>query len=348
MGHNSLACCLLKASHSMGKNATSPEYTDDFVEGVLSEYKENTLPPEWDISFSRYKGQKYTIDRDGIVKWLDGTPLKHIFSASKLWPRVLIRRSVKRINQTEINDEYYEVNVLKIMAKIFGPYITGYIEMKNNSHKQYRLIPKDGDRANISVQNLKFISQKQYKEIGSKRAGIKATLSFLPNLTDGELAAKTGVSRAHISRVKWEMVDEGKLTSQKNLFEYREKYDINISQQNFPIYEVLLTCEGKLSNMEVVLLLRPEEMKKLSTTEEKRAYTDKIVRVRKVLADKGLIPQADSFDKKRDQAVSMLQNKANSWLTNQQIADQLWLKKDQIDNLARAIKKDWSKGTQEE
>ena len=108
------------------------------------------------------------------------------------------------------------------------------------------------------------------------------------------------------------MVDEGKLTSQKNLFEYREKYDINISQQNFPIYEVLLTCEGKLSNMEVALLLRPEEMKKLSTTEEKRAYTDKIVRVRKVLADKGLIPQADSFDKKRDQAVSMLQNKANS------------------------------------
>lgn len=36
----------------------------------------------------------------------------------------------------------------------------------------------------------------------------------------------------------------------------------------------------------------------------------------------------------------MIKDKINSWKTNKEIAEILWLKKEQIDNLARQIKKD--------
>lgn len=61
------------------------------------------------------------------------------------------------------------------------------------------------------------------------------------------------------------------------------------------------------------------------------------------MTDKWLIPRFNGdFESKREEAVRMIKDKANSWKTNQEIADNLWLNKSQIDNLSKQIRKEKS------
>ena len=88
------------------------------------------------------------------------------------------------------------------------------------------------------------------------------------------------------------------------------------------------------------MIVWPEEMK---TADDKSYYTNKVVRARRRMTDKWLIPRFnEDFESKREEAVRMIKDKANSWKTNQEIADNLWLNKSQIDNLSRQIKKEKS------
>lgn len=202
--------------------------------------------------------------------------------------------------------------MFKIIRQVFGPYITGYADMKKHPLKCYILVPKDDNWSNISVQNLKFVSQKEYREIDSKKKQIKNVLSFCPDISDKTIQEKTGVSRPHISRIKRELAQNGQLPNQKALLDYRETYGIQITQENFPIYQALLASDGNISNMDLAKKLRPEALQAAQTPDEKRVFTDKIVRVRRLLADNGLIPPPDSFKGKREDALRMIKDKPNS------------------------------------
>lgn len=329
---------LLKQTNSLGKNKIDTDFTDRFVNAILEESKEGKLPLCWDVPFSYYKGKHYTINPQGIIKGLDGKEMKYIFYPNKLWPRVRIRRNRKKLGADKTQQEYYEVNVAKLMRNKFAPYIQGY-EQSLSDPEKFIVVPKDSNRHNLSVQNLQFISKKLYQEKGSKREHIKKILTFNPQLLSRELKEQTGISLPYISKVKWEMRDEG-LLDLRNLQLLREQTGIQITQENVSIYHLLLSSQGKISNSEVAKRLRWDAFTELKTNEEKRILTDKVVRIRKKLTDKGIIPRFNhSFEEKKQEAIEMLLDKPNSWLTNLNIATKLWLNKGQIDNLARQLKK---------
>ena len=101
-----------------------------------------------------------------------------------------------------------------------------------------------------------------------------------------------------------------------------------------------MESQGKLSNSDIAKKLRPQERNQAKTNEEKRKLTDRVVRVRKKLTDAGLIPRFNAnFEEKREQATQMIKEKPITRKTNKEIAEMLGLKKEQIDNLARQIKK---------
>lgn len=339
MGKNPSWLALSKQKSTLGKNRTKPEFTDRFLEQESFANKERTRPPESDFSFSLYKWSKYTINANGIVKSLSWEAMKYLFYPNKLGPRVRIRRMRKKAWDDKISSEDYEINILKLMKYHFGPYIEGYSEAKENL-ENYILLPKDGNWENLATTNLYFCSKKDYQERGSKRAIVKNFLMFPPNMTDKSISEKTWVSRAHISRVKSELQAEGKLPEYQKLLDLREKTGFQIETESLPIYEALLESQGKLSNSDIAKKLRPQERNQAKTNEEKRKLTDRVVRVRKKLTDAGLIPRFNAnFEEKREQALQMIKEKPVTGKTNKEIAEMLGLKKEQIDNLARQIKK---------
>lgn len=127
----------------------------------------------------------------------------------------------------------------------------------------------------------------------------------------------------------------------KRLLALREKTGIQIESESLAVYKALLASEGKLSNTDIIKLLQPDERTKAKTNEEKRKLTDKVVRARKKLTDAECIPRFNAaFEEKRVYAVQMIKEKAVTKKTNKEIAEILGLKKEQIDNLARQIKKE--------
>lgn len=324
---------------TLGKNNTEPAITDSFMTKILEESKEGKIPLFWDIPFSYYKGKRYTINTGGIIKDLNGHKMKYLFYPNKLWPRVRIKRDRKMINSDVIQSEYYEINIIKLIRKNFSHYIQGYKESSSDP-KKFILIPKDGDWTNLAIQNLQFISKKCYQEKGSNKEKIKTILSIDPQISARKINHKTDISLSYISKVKGEMRDIGQLDSARELQNIRKQTGLKITQENFPLYQILLSSQGKLSNMEVAEHLRWKDFTQLKTNEEKRILTDKVVRARKKLTDKGIILRFNhNFEEKKEEAIKMLCDKENSWLTNFEIAIKLWLNKGQIDNLARKLKK---------
>lgn len=86
-------------------------------------------------------------------------------------------------------------------------------------------------------------------------------------------------------------------------------------------------------------MLFPDAYRQAKTNEEKKNLTASIVRVRKRLQDQGKISK-DLLRQKRNKVIEMLDQKEVSGYTNKEIAELLGLKKEQVDNLARQIKKE--------
>lgn len=338
MGKSPSGIALSNRKSTLGKNRTKPEVTDRFLEQKSFVNKEGTRPPESDFSFSLYKWSKYTINANGIVKSLSWEPMKYLFYPNKLGPRVRIRRMRKKAWEDKISSEYYEINILKEMKQHFKSYIEWYSKAKDNLD-DYILLPKDGNRENLTTTNLYFCSKKDYNNQGSKREIVKTLLTLNPKMTDAELE-KAWISRPHISRVKAELAEEGNLSNYEQILSLRKKTGIQIESESLPIYEALLQSQGKLSNTDIVKLLRPHERNQAKTNEEKRKLTEKVVRVRKKLTDRELIPRFNAnFEEKREHAVEMINERQVTGKTNKEIAEALGLNKAQIDNLARWVKK---------
>ena len=339
----------------------NPEFLNVFLEREERkritwdlEWKE---PPDWDFLIHHYTDKyhflssKYTINKYGEVKSLRWEIMKYLFYPNKRWPRVRLQITIKK-DWRYINTER-EFSVYKLMEQTFRNYIKWYNKKKNNP-KDFILVPKDWNENNMRYDNLEYIDKWNWR----KRKYIENLLLYndvsveticrLLNTTPkyvnkilAELARKRKFDDLQLNpdSKKWDSKENKWIVESYQLYEeLQDELWIQFTRDNFEIYQILINSKWELSNMEIARKLRPEE---ISNTEMRRKLTDKIVRARKKLTDRWLIPRFNkSFELKRALAVAMLQNKPTSWMTNEQIANCLWLKKGQIDNLYRQIKKD--------
>ena len=156
-----------------------------------------------------------------------------------------------------------------------------------------------------------------------------------PWLTDQEVAEKTGVSRVHVWRVRKEFESDGLLKPQ--LFEQVSSVLwFNVTSLHVRVYTYFMENGADKTNLEIAKELFPEEAWKATTNAAKKLLTAPIVRIKKRLIEKGVLEESP-LQKHRDEVINLLKNKDSNHLTNQQIADQFWLKKEQVDNLSRTL-----------
>ena len=315
-----------------------PEKTDAFLNKILWEDAEWKIPPEWDMIIYHYSDNyhhldsKYTINRDWEVKWLRWEVMKFFFHPNKRWPRVRIQ--VKRLDKNwNIVPLEKEIWILQIMEQKFGRYFPWY-KLKIKFPRDYILVPKDWNYNNMRYDNLHYVCRDEH----NKKKLIKDYLKFHPNIDDEKMANLFDTSQWYIRKTRQELVDEGHTSRFSEYQKFQKEIWIEFSEDSFEIYKLLVQSQWKLSNMEIAKLLWP---KKIEKAEDKSIYTNKIVRARRKLTDKWIIPRFNEpFESKRFEIVARIKNKANSGETSQQIADAFWLKKEQIDNLIRQIKKE--------
>ena len=325
---------LARQRNTMGKNHTSPEITDRFIEWLLGRLREGTEPPEWRIAIGVYHQKYYTLDRDWYVWGLNGEKMKYLSLPRKKAPRVRIHKLIKDPSTWEIINKEVEINVLKQMEEKFWSYFPGYAKAIINPG-EYMLVPIDDDWQNLSWKNLIFVSKKEYNEQGTKRAIVKLFFQAFPNASDQELAEKTGVSRVHIRRVRKELEGSGRLEP-KIPDQLKSVLGFDVTSLHVKIYEYFMINGVKKSNLEIARELFPQQAEQATTNAAKNLLTAPIVRIKKRLIEKGVIEESP-LQKHRDEVINLLKNKNSNHLTNQQIADQFGLKKAQVDNLSRTL-----------
>ena len=342
MKHISLWANLLKADNQKrAKFWWNPEITDLFLDRIESESKEWKIPPEWDMIIFHYHDKyhhldsKYTINRDWKVKSLKWDVMKYFFHPNKRWPRVRIQ--VKRLDKNwNIVPFEKEIWILQIMEQKFGRYFPWY-KLKMKFPRDYMLVPKDWNYNNMRYDNLHYVCKDEH----TKKKLIKDYLRIYPSIDDERMADLFDTSQWYVRKARQELVDEGYISRFSEYQRFQKEIWIEFNEDSFEIYKILIQSQWKLSNMEIAKVLWPEEIEK---AEDKSFYTNKIVRARKKLTDKWLIPRFNElFESKRSEIVERIKNKANSGETSQQIADAFWLKKEQVDNLTRQIKKEESR-----
>lgn len=197
------------------------------------------------------------------------------------------------------------------------------------------LVPIDDDWQNLSWKNLIFVSKKEYNEQGTKRAIVKLFFQAFPNASDQELAEKTGVSRVHIRRVRKELEGSGRLEP-KIPDQLKSVLGFDVTSLHVKIYEYFMNNGACKTNLEIARELLSEQAEQAKTNASKKLLTAPIVRIKKRLIEKGLLEESP-LQKYREQVLELLENKEVNQLTNQQIAEQFGLKKEQVDNLSRTL-----------
>ena len=332
---NPSGIALSQQRSTMGKNHTSPEITDRFIDGILGKLREGTEPPENSVRISSYAGGQYTLDRDWQVRGLNGEIMKYLIHPKKKAPRLRIHQYIRDSETWEIVNKEVEVNVLKLMEEKFWSYFPGYAKAITNPG-EYMLVPADDDWQNLSWKNLIFVSKKEYNEQGTKRAIVKLFFQAFPNASDQELAEKTGISRVHIRRVRKELEGIGRLEP-KIPDQLKSLLGFDVTSLHVKIYEYFVTNGAEKSNLEIARELLPEQAEQATTNAAKKLLTAPIVRIKKRLIEKGLLEE-NPLQKYRGKVLELLKNKEDNHFTNQQIAEQFGLKKEQVDNLARTLK----------
>lgn len=338
MAKNPSGLSLLKQKNPLGKNQTDPTQTDKFINKAQQESREGTPPPEGDIKIITYKGERYTINREGEFKSLNGKPMKWFFHPKKRGPRIRVHRTREKNGKIEHIES--EIWLLKIMKDKFWPYLEGY-RFYALKKKDYILIPKDGNYDNMHYSNLKFVNKKEWKLIGTKKKQISLLLQLNPNVELTEIRDKFNTSDAQVRRVANELISEGNWERGARRKKLQKDLGITISICNVEIYEALLACDGKKDNLKIAQELWPEKTKLAQTNQEKKLLTAPIVRAKKKLIDLGRLTE-NTLQTSKKELIELLTKKHESWLTHQQIADQLGLTKQQVDNFSRQFKKNWN------
>lgn len=318
----------------------NPEITDKFLDKIEKENKEWKEPPEWDFVIYHYSDEyhhiksQYTINRYWEIKSLKWNVMKYLFYPKKRWPRVRLQ-IIKRDKKWSYRITEKEFGILQLMEKKFWRYIPGY-KKKIENPLEYILAPKNWDYNNLKYDNLHYITKNEY--YNTKTQQIKNVLLAGAKFTNDQLCKMFNTTTQYILKIKHDLAKHGKLPEFQEYQLIQKEIWIEFNEDLQQVYQLLIESEWNLSNLEMAKTIRPKE---LSETKNRRIFTDKIVRIRKKLTDQWLIPRFNElFESKREEAVRMIKDKANSGKTNQEIADILWLKKTQIDNLSRQIKKE--------
>ncbi len=302
---------------------------------------EGKSPREWDIRISWYKGRKYTINREGIVKSLKGDRMKYIFRESKS-PYVVIKISYKNKKTWKIEHKYKEVSVIQLMENFFWKHIAWYKATLSNPNL-FRIVPKDNDWNNLAWNNLVYVNKEEYRRIGTRGKTIEWYLSAVKwKISDQELEKKFLLSRSWINKIRKRLLEEWKIQS----LIPKEVQDLNmkISYDMIPVYRELLESKGQKSNKEIAVEVFSLDRNNLSE-KEKNNNTEKVRRARKRLEKKGelekyKVPGAKvTIDEVREELIEMLENKMQSWKTHKQIAEILGFTKYQVDNFSGKWKK---------
>lgn len=299
MRHGPSGINLLKAdSQKRAKFWWNPEITDLFLDRIEIEDKEWKNPPEWDMTIYHYNDSyhhlesKYTINRNWEIKWLKWEVMKYFFHPNKRWPRV--RLQVKRLDENwEVVSMEKEVWILQMMEQKFGIYLPWY-KLKKLFSKEYMLVPKDWDYNNMSYDNLHYVC----KDEKTKKKLMKDYILIYKNIGDKKIIEVFRTSQWYVRKARQELADEGHVSRFSEYQKFQKKIWIEFSEDNFEIYQLLVQSHWELSNMKIAKLLWPEE---IENAKDKSFYTDKIVRARKKLTDKWVIPRFnESFESNRD------------------------------------------------
>ena len=332
---NPSGIALSQQRSTMGKNYTNPEITDRFIDGILGKLREGTEPPENPVRISSYAGGQYTLDRDWQVRGLNGEIMKYLIHPKKKAPRLRIHQHIRDSETWKIVNKEVEVNVLKLMEEKFWSYFPGYAKAITNPG-EYMLVPADDDWQNLSWKNLIFVSKKEYNEQGTKRAIVKLFFQAFPDASDQELAEKTRVSCVHIRRVRKELEGSGRLEP-KIPDQLKSLLGFDVTSLHVKIYKYFVTNGAEKSNLGIAREVFPGQAEQATTNAAKKLLTAPIVRIKKRLIEKGLLEE-NPLQKYREQVLELVKNKEDNHFTNQQIAEQFGLKKEQVDNLARTLK----------
>ena len=318
----------------------NPEFTDRFLDRIEKEWYEWKEPFDTDIAIHSYTDRyhrihsQYTINRNWEIKSLKWEVMKYLFYPNKRWPRVRIQIEKVDKNWEHVFQEK-EISVLKLMEKWFWKYFIWYKNKRENP-RDYILVPKDWDYNNMRYDNLHYVNRNEYYP--TKKKIIENFLKTNSELTNLQLSKIFKTTQHYISKIKKDLAERWELSEFQLYQDFQKEIWIEFSEESQKIYKILLESKWKLSNLEIANILRLDEIKK---TKNKRIFTDKVVRIRKKLTDKWIIPRFNNdFESKKSETIAMIKDKINSWKTNKEIAEILWLKKEQIDNLARQIKKD--------
>ncbi len=343
MRHSILWVNLLKVDENRSQIIWwNPEITDKFLDSIENEDKEWKIPPKLDIVIHHYNDHyhhiesQYTINRNWEVKSLKWEIMKPFFHPKKRGPRIRLKieKKDKSWNYTIMEKEVW---ILQLMDENFWIYFPWYSQKKKNPNN-YLLVPIDWDYNNMGYDNLHYVTKKEYYRTKAK---LIENVLLMWQYSSRELSEKFNTTPQYIQKIKNNLANYWKLADFQKYQDRQKEIWIEFNEESLKIYQILIECRWQLQNIEIAKLLRPKEIEK---SKNKSFYTDKIVRVRKKLVDKWIIPRINwKFESQREEAVCMIKDKANSGQTNQEIADTLWLKKSQIDNLARQIKKEESK-----
>ncbi len=280
----------------------------------------------------------YSINIDWQVIWKTGNPLKYFYKKENLAPYVALSRIVKS-KDWEFITKQKEHKITELMHKYFWPYIINYSNYVLRPD-EFIVVPKDSNWDNLSLQNLEFVNKKEFYLQGTEKWRLIKLFPFLNTKTDQELADMFNLSRGWVNRIRTELKEAWKI------WDPRLK-GLVISKNNEKVYIALLECNWLKSNLELAKDIWAEE--NFDDKENKERLTDKISRVRKKLLDKWLIEKYNTYGQKvnisdvREELLEILES--NSKLpkserqTHQQIANRFSLKKGQVDNFSRTLKK---------
>ncbi len=319
-----------------------PEITDRFV--VQQEYSikrgalEGREPPQSVREFYPW----YSITTAGTVIGPVGKELKYLSKADNKAPYVKI--CIRKAWPKGDRKAYKEYNVIKLMKEYFGSHIHWYGETRSvaNKDKEYIVIPHNDDWSNVALKNLIYVDKKQYRY----EKTVEQKIEFLLRVRDlqmscEELARLFDVSISWVNRIRTRLEEQGYGDQQL------AKTGINISYENRPIYKALLLCNGQKSNLVLAKEIWPQE--NFSDEADQDSLIDKIVRVRKRLADKWIIQRYNTYGKKiniadvKESLVFALEDNLKlpkqQRRTHAEIATVLWLDKSQVDNFSRSLKR---------
>jgi len=322
----------------MGKGGL-PEITDRYINTIEEDINDWKFEGEQPSESIVWIGNWYKINIHWKIIWQNDLPLKSIH---RKWIRspIVVITTKNKDTEWNIHTKKKETRIDRLMEKHFGHYIEGYSETKLWKNEKYIVVPKNSNWKNMSINNLKYVSEKEYKLMGTKKNLLIQLIPFLNGKSDDEIATLLSINRARVNKIKSKLKNEGKIWN--NILN-----KLIISYKTYQIYVSLLECKWLKSNLDIAKKLRPESNFKDKT--EQNSLTDKVSRVRNKLASEWLIEKYNTYQKHinikdvRDElAKALLENSAaEKWKkkTHEEIAKAFGLEKGQVDNFSRQRKK---------